>query len=192
MTEEHAANLYDAVNSWDPDDEFFLRFATENPEARVLDLGCGTGRITTRIAAKVNSVTGIDPDGSRVDAAQRKPGGEGVEWIIGDSRDPEARGWEQWTKERSHKTVELPQGSTEHWYQTTAVDEASGLVDFRAHQVDAAGNETSGSARLRFRSQEHLRSMLTEAGFRVEEVFGGFQREPVGQGVGSLVVIASR
>ncbi|MGO3758512.1 MAG: hypothetical protein ACTJGQ_06615 [Agrococcus casei] len=43
-----------------------------------------------------------------------------------------------------------------------------------------------------FRSEEHLRSLLGEAGLVVDEVFGGFDRQPVGRGVGTLVFAAHR
>ena len=50
MTENHASDLYDAVNNWGPSDDFFLGFATAVPRARVLDLGCGTGGLTIAAA----------------------------------------------------------------------------------------------------------------------------------------------
>lgn len=109
-----------------------------------------------------------------------------------DSRDPQARGWERWTKKRSHKIIQLPTGESQHWYQTTAVDETNGLVDFCAHEVNADGYEQIGCDRIRFRTQEHLRSMLIDAGFIVDEVFGGYQREPAGQGIGALTFTAHR
>lgn len=38
--------LYDAECPWSHDDDFFLWLVNETPSARVLDLGCGTGRLT--------------------------------------------------------------------------------------------------------------------------------------------------
>lgn len=241
MSDGHASHLYDAVNRWGADDDFFLDFATSSSSARVLDLGCGTGRITIEIAKTGFTVTGVDPHQSSIEAARRKPGADQVEWIVGDSRaiptghefgvtimssnvvqailddselsrtfqdiashmtdggrlafdsrDPDARGWERWTKERSLKAVQLPGGPSHHWYQTTRVDEASGMVDFRAHEVDGDGREHTECDRIRFRSEEHLRSLLKDAGFVVDTVFGGFREEPVGQGVGALVFSAHR
>lgn len=210
-------------------------------DARVLDLGCGTGRLTLAIARTGASVSGVDPDEASILAARQKPGSDRVEWVLGDSRaigadqrfdaaimssnvvqailedrelsrtfrdvaahmppggqlafdarDPRARGWEDWTKERSLRTIQLPEGPSHHWYQTTRVDESRGLVDFCAHEMDADGRERKECDRLRFRDEEHLRSLLTDAGFHVDAVFGGFHREPVRRGIGSLVVIARR
>ncbi len=39
--------------------------------ARLLDIGCGEGRLTRRVAALAASVVGIDPDRSLVDRASR-------------------------------------------------------------------------------------------------------------------------
>ncbi len=39
--------------------------------ARVLEIGCGDGRLTRRIAGAVRSVVGIDPDGERITRAKR-------------------------------------------------------------------------------------------------------------------------
>lgn len=211
------------------------------PAARVLDLGCGTGRVTLAVALAGSKVTGVDPDGSRLEAARAKAKAGCVEWIEGDStaipaghqfgvaimsanvpqeildyaelarsfadiaghlvpggrlafnsRDPMARGWEAWTKERSHKIVQLPEGQSEHWYQTTHVDEANGLIEFCAHEVSFDGTENVGCDTLRFRSEEELCTMLSRAGLVVDDVFGGFEGEPAGQGIGSLVITAHK
>ena len=239
MTENHAADLYDAVNLWGPSDDFFLDVATALPRARLLDLGCGTGGLTITAARAGCSVTGIDPDRPSLAAARAKPGAGLVEWIDGDSRrishdarfdvvlltsnvvqeilddgdlartfrdvaahlvpggrlafdsrDPDARGWEAWTKERTHKVVHLPEGDTRHWYQTVDVDEQSGLVDFCSFEVGPDGAEHVERGPLRFRSEALLRDLLGDAGLSVDAVFGGYRGEPVGRGTGVLAFSA--
>jgi ubiquinone/menaquinone biosynthesis C-methylase UbiE len=39
---------------------------------KVLDLGCGTGRLTLKLASKVDFITGIDPSPKRIEVAHRK------------------------------------------------------------------------------------------------------------------------
>lgn len=121
-------------------------------------------------------------------ATHLAPGGR----LAFDTRDPDARGWEAWTRERSQRTVRLPEGEVQHWYQTTQIDEESGLVDFCAHEITADGAERVEPSRIRFRSEDQIRAMLIDAGLAVESVFGGYNAEPVGQGVGALVITARR
>ncbi|MGF6835719.1 ubiquinone/menaquinone biosynthesis C-methylase UbiE [Paenarthrobacter sp. TE4293] len=85
MTGAQLAALYDAANQWAADDDFFLAFVNEQPASRVLDLGCGTGRMTLAVAAAGHRVVGIDPDANSLMAARRKPGAEDVTWIDGTS-----------------------------------------------------------------------------------------------------------
>ncbi len=67
------------------DDDFFLCVAGETPAARVLDLGCGTGRLALAMAAAGHAVTGVDPARASLDAARAKPGADEVTWIEGTS-----------------------------------------------------------------------------------------------------------
>ena len=48
------------------------------------------------------------------------------------------------------------------------------------------------AAALRFRDAEELEGALTRAGFVVEHIYGGWNREPVGSGDGELLVVARR
>jgi SAM-dependent methyltransferase len=75
--------VYDAEYGWGPDDDAFLSFVEETPAARVLDLGCGTGRLTLAMARAGHRVTGVDPARASLDDARRKPGAERVTWIEG-------------------------------------------------------------------------------------------------------------
>ncbi|MDI2035124.1 class I SAM-dependent methyltransferase [Paenarthrobacter nitroguajacolicus] len=77
--------LYDVENQWAEDDDFFLGFVNEWPNSRVLDLGCGTGRISLALAAHGHSVVGIDPNPGSLAAARGKRGAEAVTWVEGTS-----------------------------------------------------------------------------------------------------------
>jgi SAM-dependent methyltransferase len=79
------AELYDAECPWGPDDDYFLAIANETPNARVLDLGCGTGRLTLALAAAGHTVTGVDPATASLERARAKPGAERVTWVEGTS-----------------------------------------------------------------------------------------------------------
>ena len=85
MTSAQLSALYDAENQWAADDDFFLAFVNERPDSQVLDLGCGTGRITLAVAAAGHAVVGIDPNPGSLAAARQKPGAEGVTWLDGTS-----------------------------------------------------------------------------------------------------------
>ena len=83
MTDQQLADLYDAENVWADDDAFFVSFVDQRPGSRVLDLGCGTGRLTLALAAAGHDVIGADPDAGALAAARRKPGAGAVTWIEG-------------------------------------------------------------------------------------------------------------
>jgi len=79
--------VYDAECPWSREDDFFLSIVNERPASRVLDLGCGSGRLALGMAEAGHRVTGVDPARASLDAARVKPGAERVRWIEGTSAD---------------------------------------------------------------------------------------------------------
>jgi SAM-dependent methyltransferase len=75
--------VYDAEGAWSRDDDYFAALVGETPRARVLDLGCGTGRLAIALGSAGHLVTGIDPSRAALAAARAKVGAERVTWIQG-------------------------------------------------------------------------------------------------------------
>lgn len=75
--------VYDAESPWARDDDFFVALVSETPGARVLDVGCGTGRLALGLSSAGHHVTGIDPSAAALAAARAKAGAERVTWIHG-------------------------------------------------------------------------------------------------------------
>jgi SAM-dependent methyltransferase len=76
--------VYDAECPWGRDDDWFSSVVGERP-VRVLDLGCGTGRLTLGLARAGHTVTGVDPARASLSAARHKEGASRVAWIEGTS-----------------------------------------------------------------------------------------------------------
>lgn len=237
FTDPRLVVVYEVECPWGLDDDFFLA-AVGTPPSRVLDFGCGTGRLTLALAAAGHTVTGVDPARASLDAARAKPGAERVTWVEGgaevlpagaydvalmtshvaqfvvdddqwrrvlaalrrvlctggrllfDSRDPADRRWERWNPVDSRRSVRLPEGSDVlTWSEVT--DARDGVVRFTRHFRFADGELRSETV-LRFRGEEELRDSLTEAGFQVRHIHGGWRGEPVGVGDdGEFVVVAT-
>ncbi|MBG0563447.1 class I SAM-dependent methyltransferase [Actinoplanes aureus] len=232
--------VYDAECPWGWDDDFFMAVLAERTAPRVLDLGCGTGRLAIAMAATGHQVTGVDPARAALDAARRKPGAARVRWIEGsvetlpansfdaafltshvsqfivgdeewsaalhalrralvtggrlvfDSRDPASRHWEKWNPEDSRRSIVLDDGAVvTAWSEVTSAG-ADGVVSFTQHYRFSDGQHLTSSAAMRFRTEEDLRDSLWTAGFRVDRIYGGWGREPVGLSEdGELIVIAN-
>lgn len=78
------AALYDSLNPWGPDDDFYLGLLRE--AGSVLDIGCGTGRLLRRARAEGHPgrLVGLDPAAAMLVQARRaRPD---VEWVLGDVR----------------------------------------------------------------------------------------------------------
>ncbi len=73
------ARLYDAFNHHGADGDFYENF-TQTP-CRVLDIGCGTGSVTLRLAKRGHTVTGVDPADGMLRVARMKDRESKVEWV---------------------------------------------------------------------------------------------------------------
>ncbi|MFD6532443.1 class I SAM-dependent methyltransferase [Streptomyces sp. NPDC060184] len=95
-----------------------------------------------------------------------RPGGR----LVFETRDPAARAWEEWTREKSHGVTDVPgAGSVESWVEL--VDVRQPLVTFRWTYVFAADGEVlTSDSTLRFREREEVGKDLTALGFTVEAV----------------------
>ena len=78
-TPELAAH-YDADNADRDDFRFYLRLARDLASARVIDLGCGTGLLSSQLASYGHQVIGVEPQLTsatrglpRVDHPARRP-----------------------------------------------------------------------------------------------------------------------
>ena len=110
-----------------------------------------------------------------------RPGGH----LVFETRRPERRGWEEWTREQSETVTEVPgHGPVRHWVQLIAVDLP--LVTFEAVRVFDDQTLTSFST-LRFRSQDEVAESLAASGYHIREV-----REAPDRPGRELVFVAQR
>lgn len=78
------ARLYDALNPFDDYYRGLLDLAEPGP-LRVLDIGCGTGRVARALAGRGHDVTGLDPAAAMLDVARSHDVDERVRWVVGDA-----------------------------------------------------------------------------------------------------------
>lgn len=81
------AALYDQVNGWGPDYEYWLQVAGTMSALDVADLGCGTGQLTVLFARAGHRVVGIDPDPGMLQVARARKGQKLVTWVQGYAAD---------------------------------------------------------------------------------------------------------
>lgn len=127
------------------------------------------------------------------------PGG-----ILGfDTRDPAARAWETWTTAEEVTRADLAGGSVLYSsIRTTFVDDiaesdSTMLIVERALPSEPAevlpvpgGTWSRARWGYRFRSPELVRRTVEDTGFTIEAMYGGWQREPLGEGAGEIVLVA--
>lgn len=86
--------VYDQINSWGKDDEFFVSLLKKINVKTIADLGCGTGRLTTQFAEAGYKITAVDPNEEAIEYAKSKEYLSDVEWIVGDSANLKTNGFE--------------------------------------------------------------------------------------------------
>ncbi len=100
--------------------------------------------------------------------ARLRPGGR----LVFETRDPAARAWLTWTRDRSYQRGDLPGfGDVERWFElTSGPDLTDGLVKFLGISVFADGTRLSVPSTLRFRTREEVTDSLIATGYVLDEV----------------------
>lgn len=66
------ANIYDGLNTFLSDLQFYKKWLPQNKEAKILELCCGTGRLTLPIAKEGYKICGVDYTPSMLEQAKTK------------------------------------------------------------------------------------------------------------------------
>jgi SAM-dependent methyltransferase len=77
--------LYDIENTRGADTDFYLRLASDLDARTIIELGCGTGRLTLDLLGNGRQVIGVDPSGAMLAVARQKPRADQVQWVEGDA-----------------------------------------------------------------------------------------------------------
>jgi SAM-dependent methyltransferase len=98
--------------------------------------------------------------------AALRPGGH----LVFETRDPAARAWLEWTRERSYQRIVIPGiGAVQTWEDLLEV--SGELVSFRSTNVfESDGAVLTSDSTLRFRPRDQLAASLAAAGYVVDEV----------------------
>lgn len=85
------ANIYDAMNTDLADLPFYKKWLPQDKEAKILELCCGTGRLTLPIAKEGYTITGVDFTPSMLERAEVKAAelGLAIEFIEADIKNLE-------------------------------------------------------------------------------------------------------
>jgi ubiquinone/menaquinone biosynthesis C-methylase UbiE len=75
--------LYDNLNPFGKDSEFFCEQAKKLEAETIIDLGCGTGLLTVELAKRGHKMTGIEPSEAMLAVARQKPYADQIKWIQG-------------------------------------------------------------------------------------------------------------
>lgn len=73
------ANIYDGLNTFLSDLQFYKKWLPKNKEAKILELCCGTGRLTVPIAKAGYNICGVDYTSSMLEQAKVKASEAGLE-----------------------------------------------------------------------------------------------------------------
>jgi SAM-dependent methyltransferase len=82
-------------------------------------------------------------------------------WLVFETRDPDRRAWERWTRDQTYRALEVPQvGIVETWVEVTAV--ALPYVSFRhTFLFGVDRTELTSASTLRFRARDHVDAVVT-------------------------------
>jgi SAM-dependent methyltransferase len=121
------------------------------------------------MTGNVAQVFVTDADWSRALSAMRGAVRDGG-WLVFESRDPARRAWERWTKEHTHREINVPDvGLVRTWTELLAVQEP--LVSFRhVFRFAQDGSELVSVSTLRFRDRDEIARSLEAAGFQLRAV----------------------
>lgn len=114
-----------------------------------------------------------------------RPGGV----IAFESRNPDARGWERWTREQTTRTVSSGNEQTEFWHEVVEVHLPLVTYDTcTANLTTGSGHRTRNA--LAFRSQTALAHSLAAAGFQDPEFLGDWDRSEVTSASPEIIITA--
>lgn len=74
----YEADMYDGLNTSLADLEFYKKWLPQNKDAKILELCCGTGRLTIPIAKEGYNISGVDYTSSMLDRAKAKASQTGL------------------------------------------------------------------------------------------------------------------
>ena len=114
-----------------------------------------------------------------------RPGGV----IAFESRNPDARGWERWTREQTTRIVGSGNEQTEIWHETIRVHLPLVTYDTCAENLTTGSRHRTENA-LAFRSQTALAYTLAAAGFPNPEFLGDWDRSEVTSASPEIIVTA--
>lgn len=203
-TAGHLAAGYDRAGHGIPGDVAFYVTLAEAAAAPVLELGCGTGRVTLALARAGVTVVGLDNDATMLDQARRKAGNvANPAWVEADMR--------TFALGQRFGQIVIPYRSLQLMGAVAACGEVLGRVAahllpggslaFNVSNVPALVRQMAATAERQMpliRRGELLpldagqvRSLLERAGFTVVRLCGGFDGEPFTMESSEQVWIAS-